>query len=122
MSKTAIEVEQTIQSTTDQFQFVPDEVNVVIHESLELVLGNEQWDGEKQEKWNNRIMEIILEKMSHFKKPYKYIVVCSTVQRTGCCVDAASACFWDTDTDGSVTVRWESPDIYAVVSVFGTFI
>lgn len=99
-----------------------DEVNVVIHECIESVLGNEKWDGDKQEQWNSRIMECILAKMSQFRKPYKYIVQCTTVQRTGCCIDVASSCFWDLDTDGSVTVRWESADMYVVVSVFGIFI
>ena len=67
-------------------------------------------------------MESIMEKMSQFKKPYKYIVQCTTVQRTGCCIDVANSCYWDLETDGSVTVRWESPDIYAIVSVFGIFV
>lgn len=67
-------------------------------------------------------MEKVIEELAAFKKPYKYVVHCTTVQRTGCSINVANACYWDTSTDGSVTVRWENSFIYAIVSVFGLFV
>lgn len=111
-----------IQSTTEQFQFVTDEVNVVVKEAIREVLENEKWDPNRQEQWNNRIMEIIVEQLAHVKKPFKYVVHCTSIQKAECNFHVGNACFWNTTTDGSVTVRWENPYIYAVVSVFGIFV
>ncbi|KAL0273036.1 UNVERIFIED_CONTAM: hypothetical protein PYX00_005811 [Menopon gallinae] len=122
MSKTGLDGEETIQSTTEQFQFVPDDVNVMVKESIEEVLREETWHPEKQEQWNNRIMESVLEKLNMIKKPFKYVVQCTTVQRSGCVVHVANACHWDANADGSVTVRWENSFLYVIVSVFGLFV
>lgn len=41
------------------------------------------------------------------------------MQKNGAGLHTASSCFWNNETDGSCTVRWENKTMYCIVSVFG---
>lgn len=46
-------------------------------------------------------------------------VTCAIMQKNGAGFHAASSCYWDNQTDGSCTVKWENKTMYVIVSVFG---
>lgn len=83
-------------------------------------------------------MENCLNVLTKLQKPYKYIgklrfskkpekilkndffvVTCMIMQKNGAGLHTASSCFWNNETDGSCTVRWENKTMYCIVSVFG---
>merc|ERR1712117_30529 len=80
--------------TTEETQFVVDEVSNIIKESC-------------------------LASLTKLQKPFKYIVTCVIMQKNGAGLHTASSCYWDNSTDGSCTVRWENKTMYCIVSVFG---
>lgn len=41
------------------------------------------------------------------------------MQKNGAGLHSTSSCYWDNNTDGSCTVRWENKTMYCIVSVFG---
>lgn len=41
------------------------------------------------------------------------------MQKNGAGLHSASSCYWDNNTDGTCTVRWENKTMYCIVSVFG---
>mmetsp|Transcript_14759 Transcript_14759/g.37890 ORF Transcript_14759/g.37890 Transcript_14759/m.37890 type:complete len:80 (+) Transcript_14759:41-280(+) len=73
----------------------------------------------KVDGWTANIVEQTLKKLSALGKPFKYIVSVVILQKTGTGLHTASSCFWDNQTDGSCTVRWENKTMYVVTSVFG---
>lgn len=48
-----------------------------------------------------------------------FVVTCMIMQKNGAGLHTASSCYWNNDTDGSCTVRWENKTMYCIVSVFG---
>jgi len=56
--------------------------------------------------WINDICESTMEELHAPKKPFKYVVSCCIMQRTGAGIHCAKACYWDTVSDASVTVAW----------------
>lgn len=99
--------------------FVTDEVNKVIRESIETVIGNNTYQVEQVNKWSTAVSEAVLTALSKLKKPFKYVVTCSIMQKIGAGLHTASSCYWDSATDGTCTVRWENKTMYCIVSVFG---
>jgi len=99
--------------------FVVDEVSMIIKESVENAIGVNMYQHNKVNQWTSNIVEQCLKRLTALNKPFKYVVSVVMLQKTGAGLHTASSCFWDNNTDGSCTVRWENKTMYAIVSVFG---
>ena len=97
-----------------------------VRDVVELVLGGEEWSDAACDRWVERICCLCIDELHAAKKPFKYIVTCSLMQRTGAAIHSSRSAYWDGVSDGSVTVMWpkrNAPDagnktIIAMVSVF----
>jgi dynein light chain Tctex-type 1 len=103
----------------DETQFVVDEVSNFIKESIESVIGGNAYSQQKVNQWTSSVVEQCLSQLVKLNKPFKYVVNCVIMQKTGAGLHTSSSCFWDNTTDGSCTVRWENKTMYCIVSVFG---
>lgn len=56
---------------------------------------------------------------THYFINFFLSVTCMIMQKNGAGLHTASSCFWNNETDGSCTVRWENKTMYCIVSVFG---
>jgi dynein light chain Tctex-type 1 len=110
-----------LQQATSALQaaFAADDVSTCIKESLDNVLQSKQYEENRVGQWTNECMEHCLKRLTAMNKPYKYVVTCLIMQKTGAGLHTAASCFWDNSTDGSRTVKWESKTMYCICSVFG---
>merc|ERR1711887_333342 len=99
--------------------FVTEEVNQIIKDSTEQVIGGSQYESKKIDVWMNSVIEQCIESLNQLDKAYKYVATAIIMQKTGAGLQSASSCYWDNQTDGSCTVRWENKTMYCIVSVFG---
>lgn len=102
----------------DEVVFNPDEASNCIKECIESIIGGVDYSQNKVNQWTASIVEHSLTQLVKQGKPFKYIVNCAVMQKSGAGLHTASSCYWDTTTDGSCTVRWENRTMYCVVSVF----
>lgn len=105
----------------DQFENLQEQVTDMINARIAKVLENPDkggWLAAKVATWSEDVVESILKELSGYQKPFKYSVTCMIMQRNGAGMSSSSSCFWDPDTDGSVTVHWEGEFMHAVVTVF----
>ena len=58
-------------------------------------------------------------KLTILERPFKYIVSCAIMQRNGAGLNTASSSYWDPNTDGSCTLRWENKTMIVACTVFG---
>ncbi|XP_021708417.1 dynein light chain Tctex-type isoform X1 [Aedes aegypti] len=100
-------------------QFVVDDVSKIIKEAIETTIGGNAYQHDKVNNWTGSVVETCLSVLTKLQKPYKYIVTCMIMQKNGAGLHTASSCFWNNETDGSCTVRWENKTMYCIVSVFG---
>ncbi|KAF0046166.1 hypothetical protein F2P81_002695 [Scophthalmus maximus] len=55
-------------------------------------------------KWTASIVERCLTQLVKQGKPYKYMVTCAVMQKTGAGLHTANSCYWDTTMDGKENV------------------
>ena len=60
-----------------------------------------------------------MKRLANMNKPMKYVCTTLIMQKNGAGLHTASSCFWDNNTDGSRTIRWENKSIYCITTVFG---
>ena len=102
-----------------QSAFVEEEVKEHISQSIEACLSNALYSHAKVSQWTSSVVESVLKKLTGLQKPFKYIVTAVIMEKTGAGLHTASSCYWDNQTDGSCTVRWDGKNMYAIVSVYG---
>jgi len=100
-------------------QFVADEVSAIVKDTIEKTIGGQTYTNIKVGQWTSGVVEGCIAGLTSLHKPFKYIVNCTIMQKTGAGLHTASSCYWDNTTDGCCTVRWENKSLYCIVSVFG---
>ncbi|MCO5615117.1 hypothetical protein L7F22_069406 [Adiantum nelumboides] len=78
-----------------------------------------QFHHEKVKRWTANVVELCMKRLADLDKPFKYVVTCIIMQKNGAGMSTATSCFWDTNVDGSRTIRWENKSMYCIVTVFG---
>ncbi|KAM8847339.1 dynein light chain Tctex-type 1 [Synchiropus picturatus] len=99
--------------------FVVEKVSQIIKESVGATIGENVYHHSRVNLWSTSVVQQCLSQLSKLGKPFKYIVTCVIMQKTGAGLQTASSCFWDNTTDGSCAVRWENKSMYCIVTVFG---
>ncbi|XP_038137581.1 dynein light chain Tctex-type 1 [Cyprinodon tularosa] len=105
--------------TDEQTVFDVDDVNKIIKDTLETVIGENSYKHSRVNQWSTNVVEQCLLRLSKLGKPYKYIVNCFIMQKNGAGQQTATSYFWDNSSDGSCMVKWEKDSMYVQVSVFG---
>ncbi|XP_037952950.1 dynein light chain Tctex-type [Teleopsis dalmanni] len=108
-----------MEGAREESHFVVDDVSKIIKEAIENTIGGNAYQHDKVNNWTGQVVENCLSVLTKEQKPYKYIVTSMIMQKNGAGLHTASSCFWNNDTDGSCTVRWENKTMYCIVSVFG---
>jgi dynein light chain Tctex-type 1 len=84
-----------------------DDVNQIVREILEKVLGQEKsFERNKLSEWTDSIVYQCIDEMAKLKKPFKYIVKCFINQRDGAGLYSHSSCFFNDETDLVTNVHW----------------
>jgi dynein light chain Tctex-type 1 len=91
---------------SEKYAFQEEVVAKRIREVIERHLKGKSYAEEKVAQWINDICESCLEELYAPKKPFKYVVTACIMQRTGAAIHSANACYWDTVSDGSLSVCW----------------
>ncbi|CCW66778.1 unnamed protein product [Phytomonas sp. Hart1] len=81
-------------------------------------LGNEDWSALKVDTWVEDIIGGILKELAEHKNPFKYVVNCTIMQRTGAAMASGFASLWDNTKDGIVHVPFENDSLICTVTVY----
>ncbi|CAG0912753.1 unnamed protein product [Notodromas monacha] len=106
-------------STTDEAKFNVEEAKVLVTETIENNLGGVVYNPTKIKSLTNGVVEKIVTQLTRLNKPFKYIVTCLIMQKSGAGLNSASSCYWDDSSDGVCNVRWDNKTLYCMVSVYG---
>lgn len=61
----------------------------------------------------------IIGKLSATNHHFKYIVNCILLAAGGHGMDVTGLCYWDSEMDGSITIKWESKTLTCIVNIYG---
>ena len=108
-------------STADALDFAElrDEVCSVIQRSILAILDKKTFQASSTNSWVDDVNAQVLTGLREASPNFKYVVSCMIAQKNGSGLQCTSSCFWDPETDGSCTVRWENKTMSVVVVVFG---
>lgn len=85
---------------------------------LRAKLGGEEWSPVKVDLWTDDIISSILKDLAEMKRPFKYVVNCVIMQRTGAPLSVGFISLWDNTKDGMVHVPFENETITCTTTVY----
>ncbi|XP_036830935.1 dynein light chain Tctex-type 3 isoform X6 [Oncorhynchus mykiss] len=86
-----------------QVSFNADEASVSVKECIEAIIGGLDYNQNKVNQWTASIVEHSLTQLVKQGRPFKFIVNCAIMQKSGAGLHTANSCYWDTATDETTT-------------------
>ncbi|KRX90217.1 Dynein light chain Tctex-type 1 [Trichinella pseudospiralis] len=123
----------------DQAKINIEEINIIVKQQLENVIGSQPYQRNLVGQWNTAIAENVVNQLSQANKLYKIMGICYFVvnnfmkqnvhsvllsvnsvlmEKHGSGLHVVSATYWDTNADKSVSVRWESKSVFCHVQIY----
>jgi len=103
-----------------------EEIDKICMEVLEGTIRDQDYIENLVPHWIETICEQCMEKLNGLKKPFKYIVTCAIIQKTGAGVHTATSSFWDSVNDGVHTYVWPKEkkemgkrSVNCILTIFG---
>ncbi|GMI43582.1 hypothetical protein TrCOL_g7366 [Triparma columacea] len=94
--------------SSEELAFIPEQVEPLLYEAIGEVLQKESYSEDKVQGWVDQLCSICLKSLADLQKPYKYVVTCQIMQRTGAGIHTAHSCFWNREDDNIAQVVWPS--------------
>ncbi|CAK59846.1 unnamed protein product (macronuclear) [Paramecium tetraurelia] len=95
-----------------------NDVQKFVQSTLQKELDKITYDHNDAQLKSNKICDSILKHLTTQNKNFKFIVNCLLMQKAECGLNISGSCFWDNDTDGSLTIKHETEAIIGIVNVF----
>ena len=104
----------------DKNEFDSEAVQRIAEEAVNNVIGSDQieYQREKVSQWSQQIIESCIKDLAKLQKNFKYAVTCIIQQNNGAAIASAASAFWDTKSDGLISVQLGQPTYICIVTVF----
>ena len=99
--------------------FASEEVATTVKEIVEQILNSEEFEPDKIAHYEEQIVEDTMKRLASQKKPFKYMIQCSIMQKSGAGLHVACSANCDQADGISITridVRW----MHCIVVVIGS--
>lgn len=91
---------------SDKFAINEDMVQKKVFDIIETHLKNNDYHEDKVAQWVSNICEDTVMELYITHKPFKYMVSCVIMQKTGAALHSAHATHWDTAEDTGICILW----------------
>jgi len=112
--------------TSDEATFSPETIEPLVFDAIEATLKDKVYNDTLVQGWIDEICSSITFQLIDMKKPFKYLVSATVMQKNGAGIHTAHACFWDSANDNTLIARWPSEKrkdpnarVVCIVQVFG---
>ena len=112
------------QTQEDAIGFSSQQITDDINACMKAKLAHEKWNPKKVDQWTKDIIEASLKALAPSdqpkQKPFKYVVTCCVMQRTGAGMVTSFSAYWDPDKDGVTAIPFtnEAGDIHCVTTIY----
>lgn len=86
------------------------------------VLDSKKYTANKLYDWTDQISTKVIDRMREIAPFFKYIVQVCFVEKTGAGIYSETIAYWDSKTDGFVTIKYENDSLICICHVIGVAI
>merc|ERR1712062_339108 len=106
-------------ATKGKNEFSIESVQELVKETVTSVIGDSPYSVSSVEDWAKTIAETISVSVQKLElSGFKYVINTMLVQKTDGGVQTAATCFWDSENDRQVQIRWENKFMNVFVHLY----
>lgn len=102
----------------DEADFVSERIQEIAKNAVSQVLGDAVYSSAKSGEWCTQISDNCLKELTKLNKPFKFLVTCILMQKSGAGLCTAATCFWDSKTDGLCSLQVNGETFDCIVTVY----
>ena len=103
----------------DAAEFSVEDAEAIVRVAIHNTLNEHSYNAKKVNEWSNSIVTHCLKELQALGRPFKYIITCVIMQKTGAGLNTTTSMHWDTAKDGYCKVPWQNQTMHCVVAVYG---
>ena len=104
-------------------EIIIDDLGNTARSVMENVLQSDMYfQPDRVNYWCQQIMDQCLKEFHKMGKTFKYIITCFIMQRNGAGYQSANTCYWDTKSDGLISVTGEFPNMNCLVTIYAVHV
>ena len=100
-------------------EFSVEDVEQIVRQAIHHSLNEFSYNAKKVNEWTNNIVTNCLKNLQELSRPFKYIITCVIMQKTGAGLNTTASMHWDTSKDGYCKVPWQNTTMHCNVTVYG---
>lgn len=100
-------------------EFSVEDVEGIVRAAIVNSLNEHSYNNKKVNEWTNNIVTNCLKDLQALARPFKYIITCIIMQKTGAGLNTTVSTCWDTTKDGYCKVPYHTNTMFCVVTVYG---
>jgi dynein light chain Tctex-type 1 len=100
-------------------EFLPDDIEPIIRAAIHNSIHEQAYNVKKVNEWTNAIVTSCLKELQALARPFKYVITCTIMQKTGAALLCSASMHWDVMKDGNCKVSWENPTMHCIVTIYG---
>ena len=102
-----------------EFADIKEELTKTVQEILNSDLEDKtEYEHEKAQEWVSTICDKIIKTLHEEQSGFKFMCTGTIFPKGNAALEFSAACFWNSKTDGSITVQYESDYIHCFVCLF----
>ena len=102
-----------------EFADIKEELTKTVQEILNSDLEDKtKYEHEKAQEWVSTICDKIIKTLHEEQRGFKFMCTGTIFPKGNAALEFGAACFWNSKTDGSITVQYESDYIHCFVCLF----
>ena len=103
----------------EEFASIKEYLKKTIEEIMNADLEDKtKYEHDKAQEWVSTIRDKIIKTLHEEQKGYKFMCTGTIFPKGNASLEFAASCLWNTKTDGSLTVQYESDYIHCFVCLF----
>ena len=103
----------------EEFASIKEDLKKTVEEIMNADLEDKtKYEHDKAQEWVSTICEKIIKTLHEEQKGYKFMCTGTIFPKGNASLEFAASCLWNTRTDGSLTVQYESDYIHCFVCLF----
>lgn len=102
-----------------KFSDYKEEINKKCDPIIKKYLEGKAYNQKDAQSWTNSISDEIIKTLHADQKGFKFICNCTIFQKGDASLHFSSTCLWNPNTDGSVTLKFETENMHCFVCLFG---
>lgn len=106
-------------SKEETFSSIKDSANTNTKAVIEKFLAKKTFDSKESQSLCNMISDGCVKSLTELNSNFKFMVNCLILQKSDAGLSMSGSCYWDSESDGNISVTWENATILCIVNVFG---